>query len=534
MAVTPDDQATRVAVDVLRAGGNAVDAAVAAAFALSVALPHAGNLGGGGMLLYRAPGGETVALDFRETAPRRLRAEMFLDEEGRPVAGLSLRGGLAVGVPGTVAGLFEAHRRWGQLPWPDLVAPAIRLAEKGVTVSGPLADVFEHDGAPLLGHPAARRIFAAEGKLPAEGDALVQRDLATSLRRIAAEGLDGFYRGATARSIARTVARAGGVLDVEDLAAYRPVARSPLERRYRGYRVLSFPPPSSGGLLLLQMLGMLERFDLRESGFGSSRSIHVMAEVERRAYADRSRWLGDPEFVRVPVDGLLDEAYVARRAASISGDRATPSAQVGPGAPGGEEPADTLHFSVADPAGGAVALTTTLNTAFGCGIVAAGTGVLLNNEIDDFALAPGVPNKWGLVGDEANAVAGGKRPLSSMVPTIVEPPAGGLRPALVLGSPGGAKIITAVLQVLVNVVDHDMPLQDAVDAPRFHHQWLPDTLWHEPRAFPEDVRRALRGRGHRLEQAEHPLGNVNAIGLDSEGRWLGAADPRRQGTARGF
>jgi gamma-glutamyltranspeptidase/glutathione hydrolase len=362
----------------------------------------------------------------------------------------------------------------------------------------------------------------------------VQPALAASLRRVATLGLDGFYAGETAEALVRTVQGAGGVLDSEDLAAYRPSLRRPVEGRYRGYRVVSFPPPSSGGLVLLQMLGMLERFDLRSTGFGSSRTVHLMAEAQRRAYADRARWMGDPEFFDVPETGLLDEAYLAGRAASISGDRATPSAQVFAGKPPRPEPEETLHFSVADPAGGAVALTTTLNTSFGTGMMAEGTGILLNNQIDDFALAPGVPNHWGLVGSEANAVAGDKRPLSSMTPTIVEPPGGGPRPVLVLGSPGGAKIITSVLQVLVNVIDHRMPLQEAVDLPRFHHQWLPDVLWHEPRAFPADVRSALRARGHHLKPASPYVGNVNAIGLDDAGRWLGAADPRRRGTARGF
>jgi len=534
MAVTPDDRATRVAVRVLRDGGNAVDAAVATAFALSVTLPHAGNLGGGGFLLYREPDGTVTALDFRETAPASLSAGIFLDEDGRPVPARSTRGGLAVAVPGSVAGLFEAHRRWGRLAWADLVAPAITLADRGVVISPWLAGVFRRAGGPLLRHRAARSVFGPGGRLPVDGQLLRQPDLAASLRRIASRGVDGFNRGRIARAIEQTVHQAGGVLDRDDLAAYRPVARQPVEGRYRGYRVVSFPPPSSGGLVLLQMLGMLERFDLAASGSGASATVHVMAEVERRAFADRSRWLGDPGFFEVPARALLDPAYVTERAATISPDHATPSARITPGTPPLPESEDTLHFSVTDPSGGAVSLTTTLNTAFGCGMVARGTGILLNNQIDDFALAPGIPNQWGLVGSDANAVAGGKRPLSSMTPTIVEFPEPGPRPALVLGSPGGAKIITAVLQVLVNFIDHDMSLQEAVDAPRFHHQWMPDRITHEFRAFPRDVRLALEAREHQLEQAPRPLGNVNAIGLDAEGRWLGAADPRRRGSARGL
>jgi gamma-glutamyltranspeptidase/glutathione hydrolase len=533
MAVTSEDQATRAAVAAMREGGNAVDAAVAAAFVLAVTAPDAGNLGGGGFLLYRRPDGEVLALDFRETAPRGLRAKLFLDDDGRPVPGRSLRGGLAVGVPGSVAGLFEAHRRWGSLPWRRLLAPAVGLADGGSVVSPHLGRVFRGSGGVLLEEPSSRAVFARNGGLPREGERLVQPDLAVSLRRIAEQGRDGFYSGPTAEALERSVREAGGVLDREDLAAYETVLRQPLVGSYRGHRVVSFPPPSSGGVALLQMLGMLERFDLRTYGPGSSRTVHLLAEVERRAFADRSRWLGDPAFFDVPVEGLLDDAYLAGRVAGVDPRRATPSSRLAPGVAYRPEPEDTLHFSVADPRGGAVALTTTLNAPFGSGRVAEGTGILLNNEIDDFALAPGVPNLWGLVGAEANRVEGRKRPLSSMTPTIVEAPGGGPRPVLVLGSPGGAKIITSVLQVLLNLVDHDMPLQEAVDFPRCHHQWLPDVLRHERRAFAEDVRRALVERGHSLEESP-PLGNVNAIGIDGEGRWLGAADPRRQGSARGF
>jgi gamma-glutamyltranspeptidase/glutathione hydrolase len=535
MVVTSDDEATRVGIEVLRAGGNAVDAAVATAFALAVVAPHAGNLGGGGFLLYRTPEGATQALDFREVAPRRLRPEMFLDGESRPVPGRSLDTGLAVGVPGSVAGLHEAHRRWGTRPWATLVAPAIDLAERGFLVSSWLAGAFAGERDALLADPAARAIFAPGGAPPAAGDRLVQPDLAASLRHIADHGPDGFYRGPVAAAVVRTVADAGGVLDEEDLRDYRPRIREPLAGRYRGFRVISFPPPSSGGVALLQMLGMLERHDLRASGAGSSRTVHLMVEAARRAYADRARWLGDPDFFDTPLAGLLDPDYLARRGAGIAVDCATPSTTLGPGEPPRAEPENTLHFAVADPFGGAVGLSTTLNRSFGCRRVAAGTGILLNDEMDDFALAPGVPNTWGLVGGEANAVDGAKRPLSSMTPTIVELAQPGARPFLVLGSPGGSTIITAVLQVLVNVVDHELPLQEAVDAPRFHHQWLPDVLVHERRAFAADVRTALEARGHRLDPSSGDLGNVNTIGLDrATGHWLGAADPRREGSARGF
>lgn len=534
MVVTSDAQATRVGVEVLRSGGNAADAAVAVAFVLAVTFPQAGNLGGGGFLLFRSAQGRHEALDFRERAPAGLEAARFLDEEGRPVPGLSLGGGLSVGVPGTVAGLAEIHRRWGSRPWKDLVAPAIRLAEEGFAIPPFLARSLAVHAAKLGADPEARSIFLRNGEPPPAGERLVQTDLAAALRRIAENGPAGFYEGTLAGALVRAVRGAGGVMTAEDLGSYRPSLRTPLVGTYRGYRVVSFPPPSSGGVALLQMLGMLEPHDLRAAGPGSSLAVHLMAEAQRRAFADRSRWLGDPDFYDVPVEGLLAPDYLARRAADIRQDRATPSLRVLPGEPARPESPDTLHFSVADEAGRVAALTATLNAAFGNGIVAQGTGILLNNEIDDFALAPGAPNTYGLLGGEANAIAGGKRPLSSMTPTIVERPGGGPRPALVLGSPGGGAIITAVLQVLVNVIDHDLPLQEAVDAPRFHHQWQPDRIQHELRAFPADVRRNLLERGHLLEETDDPLGNVNAIGLDARGAWLGAADPRRQGAAAGF
>jgi len=534
MVSSPDALASHVGVDILESGGNAVDAAVAVALALAVTFPEAGNLGGGGFLLLRDSKGAYFALDFRETAPRVLKGELFLDEDGRPVPGRSLDGGLAVGVPGTVAGLAEAHERWGSKPWAELVRPAIDLARYGFEVSAWLADSLSRKESLLLAHAETKKIFAPGGKLPVEGATLIQRDLATSLERIAEEGSPGFYTGQVASSIARTVREQGGVLNQVDLSLYSPVLREPIVGRYRGHRVVVFPPPSSGGIALLQILGVLERFDLRASGFGSSTTVHRMAEAERLAYADRSRWLGDPDFTDVPVAELLAPDYLQRRAAGIQPDRATPSVDVEPGRPIPEGSGETTHFSVVDRHGSAVAMTVTLNRSYGSGIVATGTGILLNNQIDDFAMAPGVPNFYGLLGGEANAVEGGKRPLSSMSPTIVEAPGKQERPLLVLGSPGGSTIITSVAQVLINVIDHEMTLQEAVNAPRFHHQWFPDWISHEQRAFPADVADALEKRGHRLTPSEGNIGSVNAIGLGPSGEWLGAADPRRQGTAAGY
>ncbi len=445
----------------------------------------------------------------------------------------SLRGGLAVGVPGVVAGLAEAHERWGSLPWEALIGPAVALAEDGFVVSAWNAKTLRSREQELLADPETRAIFAVEGRLAGPGDRVVQADLSTTLRRVAAEGRSGFYEGPVADGIVRTVRGAGGVMSTADLTAYRAVVREPLRGTYRGYGIVSFPPPSSGGLVLLQIVGMLERFDLEASGFGSSLTVHRMAEAERRAYADRSRWLGDPEYADVPVEALLGREYIASRSRTIRSRKATPSRKIAPGTPPSLDTDETTHLSLADPSGGAVAMTITSNQWFGSGLMADGTGVVLNNEMDDFALAPGVPNLYGLIGGEANAPAGGKRPLSSMTPTIVAAQGDRGRPVLILGSPGGSRIISAVLQVIVNVIDHAMPLQEAVNAPRFHHQWLRGRIEHGPWAFPADVARELRARGHELYPTGD-LANVSAIGLDDDGTWLGAADPRREGLATGF
>ena len=533
MVSSPEKLAGTVGLEVLERGGNAVDAAVATAFALAVTFPRAGNLGGGGFLLYRTPDGRCVALDFRETAPAALTSALFRNAKGGIDPMKSLEGGLAVGVPGSVAGLALAHARFGTRPWAELLSPAIELAENGFSVSEVSAKIFADENVRLAADPGARALFTHDGKPLLAGDRLVQKDLAKTLRAIAASGPKAFYEGETADAIVRTIGAVGGVLSRDDLAGYKAIEREPLVGSYRGHRVVTFPPPSSGGGVLLQMLAMLERFDMAASGAGSSLTLHRLAEVERRAYADRSGVLGDPAFVDVPVKALLDPAYVARRAATIRDDRATPSSKVRPGIAGREEGGDTLHLSTADARGGAVALTTTLNSWFGAAIVATGTGVLLNNEIDDFALGEGVANQWGLLGGSANAVRGGKRPLSSMSPTIVEAVPAGPRPYLVLGSRGGATIITSVLQTIVHVVDDGLTLQEAVDFPRVHHQWQPDLLQIEPHGLTEDVAAALRSRGHVLKTRD-PIANVVAIGIDAQGRYTGAADPREESVAVGY
>jgi len=530
MVASPEAHASRVGADVLDDGGTAADAAIAVAFALAVTNPQAGGLGGGGFVLYRDENGDHSALDFRETAPAGLEADLFLDESGTPVPGLSLDSALAVGVPGVVAGLIEIHARWGTLPWKRLVDPAIELARDGFAVYPDLLRAYRTGEERLRNDAEALRIFLPGGSVPLQGAILKQPELAVTLERIARKGRAGFYEGPTAEALVRAVRARGGVLELGDLDAYATVGREPVRGTYRGYRVVSFPPPSSGGVILLQMLAMLEHFELTD-GYGASSTIHLMSEIERRAFADRSKWLGDPDHYDVPLEGLLDADYIASRVATIDPERITPSSKILPGTPS-HEGEDTLHFSVTDRAGRAVSLTTTLNTNFGSGITARGTGIVLNNEMDDFSLAPGVPNTYGLLGGEANAVRPLKRPLSSMTPTIVEAAEPGGRPFLVLGSPGGPRIINAVFQVLVNVIDHEMPLQAAVNAPRVHHQWIPDLIYHERRALPEDVRRALKALGHTLA-TRGTIGNVNAIGLDAQGHWLGAADPRKGGTAEG-
>lgn len=533
MVVAPDPVAAEIGRDVLRQGGRAADAAVAIAFALSVTDPMAGALGGGGFALVRSGSGTTVALDFRETAPAALTAEHFLDAGGRPVPARATDSGLAVGVPGLVAGLFALHRGHGSLPWAGLLAPAIRLAEEGFPLprfqAGALVSAEER----LRRRAPSRELFFRPDGTPfREGDRLVQRDLAKTLRRIAVAGPTGFYEGPVAERIARTVREEGGVLTEQDLLAYRPVSRAPLVGSYRGHTVETFPPPSGGGIALLAILGMLERFDLASAGPFSSRTVHRMVEAERRAFADRARALGDPAFVEIPVDRLLDPIRMAERARGIDDERATPSASLSgfSGAGGGE----TLHFTVADARGNVVSATISLNLWFGSGIVVPGTGVLLNNQIADFSLAPGVSDPYGLVGGNANAVAGGKRPVSSMTPTFVFPPGDAPRPRLALGSPGGPTIITTVAQIVSRVVDHGMSLQEAVDSPRFHHQGVPDRIDHERHAFSEDTAEALLRRGHLLRERE-PIGSVQALAWNSSrNEWEGAADPRRDGAARGY
>ena len=520
MVVSGDALATDAGVKILQNGGNAVDAAVAVGFALAVTYPYAGNIGGGGFMLVRFADGRSTFIDFRERAPGKATSGMYLDAHGNPTRE-SIEGWRSSGVPGTVRGFELAQKKYGRAKWESLVAPAIELASRGFAENYTLSTAL--GGARNL-DPESRRILLKSATN------LVQPDLARTLQRIAKLGAKDFYEGETAHLLADAMAHNGGLITLEDLKNYTAVERAPLTGKYRDYGVITAPPPSSGGVGVLQMLGMLEGSGYDKSGAGSAAAIHYVAEVMRRYYADRSEYLADPDFFKAPVAGLLDPAYIRKRRASIDPDRATPSAQVRPGAPAGSESSETTHYNVVDAEGNAVAVTYTLNGGFGNGITVPGAGFLLNNEMDDFSAKPGAANMFGLVQGKANSIQPGKRPLSAMTPTILTRDG---KLFMLVGAPGGSRIITAVLQVILNVVDFGMNVQDAVDAPRFHHQWMPDTLFLES-GFSPDTVALLKARGHKIDMSGGTVSSsVEAIVND--GGWLqGASDGRRQGKAAGY
>jgi len=522
MVVTQHYLATEVGRDILAAGGNAVDAAVAVGFALAVVLPRAGNLGGGGfMLVHLAEPNKTIALDYREMAPQAAHRDVFLDESGEVDKQKSRFSHAAAGVPGTVAGLVHAQREYGSLPLRKVMAPAIALASIGFEVTDDLADQLANSRH-LRGNAESLRVYYADdGSALPSGATLRQKDLAWSLKRISRKGASAFYEGAIAEKIVAEMQAHNGLMTAADLANYKVVEREPVVGNYRGLGVASMPPPSSGGVHLVQILNTLETFDLRSWGANSAQSLHHMTEAMKWAYADRSKHLGDPDFNPVPVAGLIAKAYGRELAARIDGAQATPSTDIEPTAAFFDESLDTTHYSIIDREGNAVANTYTLNFSFGSGIAVPGTGILLNNEMDDFSAKPGVPNAYGLLGGEANAVGPGKRPLSSMTPTMVFKDA---KPYLVTGSPGGSRIITTVLQSILNVVDHQMNVAEAVHQPRMHHQWQPDILFIEP-GFNADTRALLEGLGHSVK-ATRTMGSVNAVLWDGE-VFYGAADPRK-------
>jgi gamma-glutamyltranspeptidase/glutathione hydrolase len=539
MVVTAQHLATRVGVDILKAGGNAVDAAVAVGYALAVVYPAAGNLGGGGFMTIRFADGRKTFLDFRETAPRAASRDMYLDKDGKVVEGRSTVGWLAVGVPGTVSGLEHARKKYGTMTRAELIDPAIDLAEDGFVLDQGDVDMLASATDDFRKFAPTGKIFLNKGEVFVAGQRLAQRDLAGTLRLIRARGADGFYRGKTASAIVTASRAGGGIIEEADLASYRTRELAPLECDYRGYHVISAPPPSSGGTALCEMLNILEGYPLRQLGWGSAQALHYEIEAMRHAYADRNTLLGDPAFVKNPVAKLIDKGYAAKIRDSIVADKAGASSELGKDVVA-HEGSNTTHFSIIDVHGNAVSLTYTLNDWFGAKVVASGTGVLMNDEMDDFTANPGRANAYGGVAGEANAIAPGKIPLSSMSPTIITEDQ---KPVLVLGTPGGKRIITAVLQTILNVVDYQMNIQEAVDAPRIHHQWWPDVTNVEPYGLSPDTRKILEGMGYRFDDSL-PANHLAAIIVGAptlEGKpvgrnkYYGANDPRRgTGVALGY
>lgn len=523
MVASVDKTATEVGVAILRQGGNAVDAAVAVGFALAVTHPQAGNLGGGGFMLLRTPAGHTTAIDFREMAPQGASRNMFIGADGNADSRLSLTSPLASGTPGTVAGLTLALSRYGSMDLAQVMRPAIRLAEKGFTVNQALAEDLAHYGRENVIHYANSRavFFKANGQPYAVGETLRQPQLAHSLALIARQGPRAFYHGDIAGEISAEMRRRGGLINRQDLADYRAVERRPVVGSYRGYQIYSMPPPSSGGVHIIQILNILENVDLAKMGAGSANALQVMSEAMKYAYADRSRYLGDPDFVSVPVAALTSKAYAKSLAQRIDLNHARPSSSLRPGQLQPYESDQTTHYSVVDKNGFAVAVTYTLNTYFGSGIMAGNSGILLNNEMDDFSAKPGTPNIFGLVGGEANAIAPRKRPLSSMSPTLVVKDG---KIWLVTGSPGGSHIITTVLQILVNTIDFKMNIAEATVAPRYHQQWMPDELRLE-KGFSPDTLRLLREKGQHVA-IKPVMGSTQSIMRLPDGTLAGASDPR--------
>jgi gamma-glutamyltranspeptidase / glutathione hydrolase len=532
MVVSTDELASQVGVAVLRAGGNAVDAAVAVQFALAVVNPEAGNIGGGGFMVVRMADGTAAALDFREKAPLAATRDMYLDAEGN-LTDKSVVGHLAAGVPGSVMGMWEAHKRFGSLPWADLMAPAAVLADGFPVTTRFLRALDSTMVASLSTFPASAALFLPrDGQPPQVGDTMRLPDLAATLRRIQANGADGFYRGRTADFIVEEMERGGGIMTHADLEAYTAAWRDPVVFTYRGHQVISMAPSSSGGATMALIANILEGYDLAALPWHGPEMIHVYAEAFKRAYADRNHYLADPDFVQMPLARMISPEYARERAADISLERATPSADIGPGMGGPPEGEHTTHFSIVDGAGNAVAVTTTINSWFGSMVTVPGAGFVLNNEMDDFAAKPGTPNQFGLVQGENNAVGPGKRMLSAMSPSIVVAPDGKLR--LVVGTPGGATIITTVFQVISNVLDYGMGLVAAVDAPRVHHQHLPDQIWYEQGGLDPATRLRLREMGHTLVERTEMSGDVQAIMVEAGGALVAWSDPRRGGKAVGY
>lgn len=529
MVVTAHPEATNIGLSILRKGGNAMDAAVAVEFALAVCYPAAGNIAGGGFWVVRTSGKEVITLDYREKAPMAATKDMYLGPDGKVINGLSTETILASGVPGTVDGMVKAHEKFGSLPWTAVIQPAIDLAGKGFPVTKSQASSLNSIRKTLLERNTWRPAFVKDSAWKA-GDLLIQPDLANTLQRIRDSKREGFYSGITADFIVGQMEESGGLITHTDLQNYQSEWREPISGTFRDYHFYSMAPPSSGGVALKQLLGIISRWDLSALGHNKVESIHYMVEAEKRVYADRAEYLGDPSFVNVPVEQLTNEKYLRKRAAGILPNRATASDSVFAGKAGIQESTETTHYSVADRWGNAVAATTTLNGGYGSNIVVRGGGFFLNNEMDDFSSKPGSPNIYGLIGNEANAIEPGKRMLSCMTPTLVTK---NNKLYMVVGSPGGSTIITSVFQTVVNVIDHGMTMQEAVNAKRFHHQWLPDLIQYEPEAIDSLTATRLSQMGHHLKKIGK-IGRVDAILIWPDGKMEGGADPRGDDTAKGF
>jgi len=529
MVVSAHPEASRAGLEILKAGGNAVDAAIAVQFALAVVLPAAGNIGGGGFMVLRQANGQINGLDYRETAPARASRDMYLDAQGNVIPKLSIEGHLAAGVPGTVDGMVKAHQQYGSLPWAQLVQPAVDLAAKGFAIT-------EKEANGLNNHQAAFRKFNEPANVFLKdiawkaGDLLVQQELGQTLARIRDQGRAGFYEGETARLLVAEMKQGQGFISSEDLQRYEAKWRTPVTGAYRGYKVISMAPPSSAGIALLQLLQMVEPYPLKKYGWNKTKTIHLLTEAERRVYADRSEYLGDPDFYKVPVAQLTQPQYLASRMQNFDANKATPSQEIKPGTLTGKEHEETTHFSVVDKTGNAVSVTTTLNGSYGNYVVVDGAGFLLNNEMDDFSAKPGVPNMFGLVGSAANAIAPQKRMLSSMTPTILEKDG---KLFMVVGTPGGSTIITSVFQTILNVLDHGMSMQEAVSAKRVHSQWLPDEIRYEKDALSNKTVKQLQQKGHTLKETGN-MGRVDAVLVLPNGQLEGGADPRGDDTALGY
>jgi len=538
VVASTNEVASKVGVDIMKQGGNAVDAAIAVAFALAVTHPAAGNLGGGGFMMIRLKNGRTTAIDYREMAPAAATRNIYLDQNGNVIQGEggSIEGYRAAGVPGTVRGMELALKKYGsgKLTWAQLVEPARRLAANGFVVTNSLSRGLRGNREYLSRYPETKRIYLNNGKFYNEGDLFVQPELGATFARLQQRGPNEFYTGQTAQLIAADMKRHNGLLTLDDLRGYVAKEREPLRGSYRGYEIISMPPPSSGGAVLLEMLNILEGYELKKLDWASSDRYHLMTEAMRRAFADRAEYMGDTDFVKVPIAGLIDKKYAAQLRSTINAEHASSSEQVKAGKPVGYESDETTHFTVVDAEGNAVANTYTLNNSYGSAVVAKGTGLIMNDEMDDFAAKPGTPNLYGLIQGERNAVAPRKRPLSAMTPTFVLRKDGSLW--FTVGSPGGPTIINTVLDVITNVIDYDMNIQQAIDAPRIHHQWLPDELVYEPYGLSGDTQRALAARGHKLADKPRYLGDCEGIMIEEKtGIRLGATDPRRSdGLAVGY